>query len=354
MTNTASDANPTNVLGREKDDLTEIKGIGVARERWLRESLNVHTFQDLAALSVDEIELELKAEGRAVPRNEINEWIAEAQELAATATPSTQQSIEPEVVEAETTVNSAFVEGEWKPFASFVVEFQTLQAAGQTVEQRTKVHYMEGDKSETWPYVERERLCQWMLDQVEEGLPQEIKEERATEQPPAVEIQPTADQPVARVEEPATVEEVEQVEPQVAAAEPATLTVSQLQVFQPPQTGRPTATGETGRPFLGYVRGNQSFALEAPFELAGSAAVEAANKQRAYQVQFYAYELATGATTHLGDTQQGALIEGRLSYTAQLPEASLPPGTYRVRALAVVQATPPIIAFLEVPLLQVA
>ena len=65
-------------------------------------------------------------------------------------------------------------------------------------------------------------------------------------------------------------------------------------------------------------------------------------------------ELSTGATTHLGKTQPGALIKARLSYTAQLPKASLPPGIYRLRALAVVQATPPITAFLEVPLLQVA
>jgi len=354
MISAQKDENPVTPRDIEVDDLTTIKGIGAARERWLKESLNIYTFQDLAACSVDEIESELKAEGRAVPRNEINEWIAEAQELAATATPAAEQITEPEVVEAETTVNSAFVEGEWKPFASFVVEFQTLQVAGQAVEQRTKVHYMEGDKSKTWPDVERERLCQWMLDQVEEGLPQEIKEERATEQRPAVEIQPTAAQPVTRVEEPATVEEVEQVEPQVAAAEPATLTLSQLRVFQPPQTERPTATGKIGQPFMGYVRGNQSFALEAPFELAGPAAVEAANKEREYQVQFYACELSTGATTHLGKTQPGALIKGRLSYTAQLPKASLPPGIYRLRALAVVQATPPITAFLEVPLLQVA
>ena len=43
------------------DDLTAIMGIGQARQIWFRETLNVQTYRDLAALSIDEIDSRLKA-----------------------------------------------------------------------------------------------------------------------------------------------------------------------------------------------------------------------------------------------------------------------------------------------------
>ena len=44
----------------QHDDLTVIKGIGEATQRWLREELKVFRLKDLAALSVDEIEAALR------------------------------------------------------------------------------------------------------------------------------------------------------------------------------------------------------------------------------------------------------------------------------------------------------
>ena len=38
------------------NDLTAIKGIGPARQQWFKESLNVSTYEDLAALSAEEVE----------------------------------------------------------------------------------------------------------------------------------------------------------------------------------------------------------------------------------------------------------------------------------------------------------
>ncbi len=334
MTNTSSDANPTNLLGWEEDDLTAIKGIGAAREQWLRESLNVHTFQDLAALSVDEIESELKAEGRAVPRNEIKEWIAEARERAGIDLPS-PPIMEP-AVESGMTANSLAVEDAWKPLASFVVEFQVRQVAGQVAEERTTVHYMEADRSEEWPGVEGERLYRWMLDQVGDKLHREPEEEPGVEKLAAVE----------EVKLPAEVEPV--------PALPVTVTVAQLRAFQPPKTQRPSAVGKADRPFQGFVRGDVAFGLEASFELAGPTAIQAANEKRTYHVQFYAHNLATGASIHLGSSEPDTLIKNQLSYTALLPEASLPPGRHRLLAVATVQTTPPIMGYLEVPILQVA
>ncbi|MHC4617193.1 MAG: hypothetical protein ACYTEQ_05505 [Planctomycetota bacterium] len=73
------------IANRESDDLTVINGIGPVRQRWLRESLDVYTLRDLAALSVDEIESRLKAEEQIISGSEIEAWIDQAQELALTA-----------------------------------------------------------------------------------------------------------------------------------------------------------------------------------------------------------------------------------------------------------------------------
>ncbi|MCK4471724.1 MAG: hypothetical protein KAW49_08045, partial [Anaerolineae bacterium] len=83
MTTAPTGENPMNSSYREDEDLTVIKGIGPARQQWLRESFNVRTYGDLAVLSADEIESRLKAEGRIASRSEIEQWIARAQELAA-------------------------------------------------------------------------------------------------------------------------------------------------------------------------------------------------------------------------------------------------------------------------------
>ena len=62
-----------------------IKGIGPARQRWLKESLDVHTFRDLATLSVGETKSRLKADKQIASRETIEVWIAEADRRAAKA-----------------------------------------------------------------------------------------------------------------------------------------------------------------------------------------------------------------------------------------------------------------------------
>jgi len=315
--------NPLNSSDRESNDLTVIKGIGPARQRWLKESFNVRTFHDLAVLSADEIESRLKAEGQVIARSEIDQWIVQAWELAA-ANLSSQQAVESADAKAERNTNSPAGEGEWQPLASFVVEFQARKVEGRAEEQRTTVHHMEADKGEKWPGIEGEQLCQWMLDQVGERV---RREPEPIEEPP--------------------------VEARPAAAPPVKLEITQVQAFQPPQAETPSAIGEAGRPFLGFARSNEVFALEASFALAGPAAVEIAKEQVTYRAQFYAYTLSTGATIHLGDTEPDTLVESKLSYTALLPVATLQPGIYRLRVLATLQGTPPIVGYLEMPLLQV-
>lgn len=145
----------------KRDDLTEIAGIGPARATLLRESLGVHSFQDLAALSVDEISSQLRAEGQFVSEGVIEQWIAQARELAGTT------------VEAEH--NSPNSEPAWESAATFVVEFQVRE---DDEERRTRVHHMEEDVDANWPDVRPVEVSRWMMEQMGEpspGLPEEVE-----------------------------------------------------------------------------------------------------------------------------------------------------------------------------------
>jgi hypothetical protein len=312
---------PLNSGDREADDLTAIKGIGPVRQRWLRESLGVRTFRDLAALSADDIESRLKAEGQIASWSEIDGWIAEAEELAVAANTSPQQVVEPPA-DAVRRANSPAGEGEWKPFASFVVEFQARAAEGRARERRTTVHYMEGDRGETWPGIEGQSLCRWMLDQMGETVDWDREEEAPGEARPV-------------------------------APPPVTVDITQIQAFQPPHAASPVGIGRSDRPFSGFVRSGEPLAFQVSFALAGPTAAVAAKEQVAYRARFYAGDLSTGERMHLGDTEPDALVEGNVSYTAMVAHVTFQPGLYRLLVLTTVETTPPSVGYLEVPMLQV-
>jgi hypothetical protein len=63
-------------------------------------------------------------------------------------------------------INQPSNNDDWKPFASFVVEFQMRTHTDQRAEHRTKAHHIEEDTCAHWPGLESTQLCQWMLQQV--------------------------------------------------------------------------------------------------------------------------------------------------------------------------------------------
>lgn len=317
------------------DDLTAIKGIGPARQQWLIKVFDVRTFSTLAALSVDQIEAALKAEKRLmVARPEIHEWIVQARELAAASDLASQQEAEPAAAKAEGASNAPTTL-EWKPFASFVVELRERTREGQAEEYQTSVHHVEADKSETWPGLDGEALCEWMLAQVHrEALPETEEPERAEEPE----------------EEPA--EAVSAERPPTAESDIA-IQVTQIQIRQPTGAEKPAYTVRHDQIFSGFVRSAEPFALEVSFQLVGSATTDIAKKEIPFFCQFYVRNLATGASLHLGNSMPSTLVEGQSSYTATLHSANLPEGAYRMQTLVLVQNTPPIPGFMEVPILQV-
>ena len=291
-----------NVLETQFDDLTAIKGIGRARQAWLRQALNIATFADLVALSADEIAAALKADQRLVAYDLIEDWLVEANRLVGeTAVSPIKQS------RFET----------WQPFASFVVEFQERKLAGQTKEQRTKVHYMETDAETLWPGLAHEALSDWIREQVGET-------EEADPLP--VEVLPVA-----------------QPSPAVA---PLQLEVARLVVWQPIQSATPQLVYEAERPLTGYLQANIPFSAGLTLVLPSAPASELE-----LMADLHARNLSTGLNIPLplAVTPVKADVQ---KVTAVLDEGTLPAGIYRF-VLLFKQLRPLSVQFIELPRFQV-
>jgi len=135
------------------DDLTQIKGIGEVTQQWLRQTFSVRTYGDLARVSPDDLEERLKAGGKITARSKIQEWLAQARELAEQADVPSSPAADAERQEG------------WKTFSTFVVMFEERQVQGETQFQ-TKAHHMEADKTEAWPGLVPEDLTQWIIAQL--------------------------------------------------------------------------------------------------------------------------------------------------------------------------------------------
>ncbi len=321
---------PLDLQAAQIDDLTTIKGIALARQQWLRESFNVRFFRDLAALTVDEIESRLKEDGHIASRSEIERWIAEARELAKAAGALSEQVTEPEEQDAKQKPSSSIQPTPWRSFAAFVVEFQGRTSEDEHDERQIEVTHIPVNQHGTWLENDREKavvkgegLHQWMLERLGRGSWSG----------------PEAGHHAA-------------VGGSVAARR-VNIEVSQIRAFQPPQAERPSAVGESGRPFLGFVRSEQPFALEASIRLTGPDVSEVVAEQLTCDAHFYAYDLSTGTTEHLGNAMTSPLANGLPSYAAILPRVLLEPGMYRVRVRALLEGLPAVRGYTEVPMLQV-
>jgi len=137
-------------------ELRRIRGIGAARADWLQATFGIRGLADLAALEPDEISRRLAESGRGgVARDAVASWVATARELASAGT---DESAAP--AREETGVER---EGEaWRPRASFVVEFQSMNGGGAGSAWRTAAHHVERDGDEAWPGIDFDGLVRWM------------------------------------------------------------------------------------------------------------------------------------------------------------------------------------------------
>jgi hypothetical protein len=282
------------------DDMTKITGIGEARQRWLRESFAIRTFQDLANLSISQIEDKMKADGLIISRKSIEDWLAQARELASQA----EEALQAEAV-LPTEVTYVMPRGNgWKPFAAFVVEYQAREIAGQITDWRTVVHHMEEDVGKEWLAIEGSQLCHWMLDQIRSKVP--LPEE-----------EPTSFQALS-------------VKASLARKPPAAVKITQIRIHQPDNSTAPVQLIEAGVPFQGAMLPDKPFTLEVNFELTGPAATDVAKKKVGWSIICKADDPRSGAISQLCDSGSNSLEEGQYIYKIMLPEISLQPGSYRI------------------------
>ena len=295
---------PMNGKNKKMDDLTVINGIKSARQDWLRNKLGVQTYQDLASLSTENILIQLKRDNMIVSHNDVILWISKAKELA----------------EAKKTNR----QGDWEPFASFVVEFQARRVENGATEQCTSVQHMEADQDMMWPGIETESLCRWMLDRIEsEEIGMKEQPQPIKQSPPKPHMMPQA------------------------------ILKNQLQVFQPPNSETPCITCLAGQPGQGYVKSEQPFELRDLFSISWLEKAASEAGQVTCYAQFYARQLPAGVLIHLGDTEAEILGENQASCTVRLTGAVLPAGLYSLKVLTRIATTPPILDHLEIPMIQV-
>jgi hypothetical protein len=313
---------------KRADDLSQIKGIGPVRQHWLRESLGVYTFRELSAWSAAEIEARLRAEGEIVSLKEIARWIAQARKLAPEAEPSPERSTHAESRESAH-AGPAAAPGKWKPFASFIVEFQSRTDADGEEALQTSVHHIEADRGMTWPGIETVQHCAWMRAQLGEQARLPRSE--------------TGVAPVA---------EAGAVRPLARPAPTARVEIDQVRIFQPPEAPQPTGIACAGVPFGAPIRGGESFALEASYHVLRPDGPGSAREPVRCTARFLVRDFHSGAHTDLGnappDRPEGAAPE---AFVARLPRASLGAGLYRLRVL-VTPASGAGPGYAEIPILQ--
>jgi hypothetical protein len=290
------------------DNLTLIKGIGPARQKWLGELFAVHTFEALGKLSVEEAEKKAKESGKILAHGDISDWIAQANQFATQKANMASPDNPKQKAERAQSL--------WRPFASFVVEFQEMKEADET-HWRTKVHYMEADLEKTWHGIERDQIAVWIAQHIQ------ITEE---------------------VEKPKTVQVVKQRAYKAAEIKP-----TEVRILQQPNYLSKVDVIEPERPFLGHVKHEQPVLLEVDFE-SDTDLMSEADHLSAY----YTAQCQVNNVTHVEKTlfleMEGNVSKNRLTYRTNLD--ALEPGMYRLAVM--MRGKQPLgVSYFELPLLNV-
>lgn len=297
-----------NRKNRAYDNLIEIKYIGPKMQSWLREKLHVRTYQDLADLSVEQIQAQLLADKKTVAERNIEAWIKQAKELALEA-------------KAESEVDLPKKARDWEEYASFMVYFEGREVSGKR-EKRVKVFHIESDKSRVWPELTAEHFV-WMLELAGEGPFPVTSRQQDEEQ--------------VEIEKPT--EEVQ-------------VKINQIRLFQPPEAKKPVAVSN-GKIEQHTLKAGEPFSLEVFFSLVGEAVASIVKQHATYSVQVVAKDTHKKEGAELGNLEPKALSEGKFEYRVRMPETTLDSGEHRLWALVSVQAANTVPNFLEGPSIKV-
>jgi hypothetical protein len=316
---------------KDHGDLTQIRGIGAVRKRWLN-ALGIDTIADLAQASAEAIDAKAKQDGRILSRDELEEWIAQAQVLCGQASLGSVETAERgeaapnSIAQGAAPPDPTPEAGDWASIATFRVDYQTRQGAG-SLEQRLIAHHLETQATEQWADFDTDQLQAWMRDRLAALLPA-----LSSATPPPVMRPPVTPPPIA--------------------AE-----ITQLRVMQFDRMSRPMVANKTSPIFPNAIYTADPFALEVSVQFAGQfAGSEQATPDRPvdYQVQCLARNVATGETAGLGDVTGQVSLAHSAGDTVLLPSLRLrQPGIYRLKVLVTQPQSPAPLGHFKVPVLQV-
>jgi hypothetical protein len=331
-----------------RDALIQIKGIGQRKREWLQDELNIWSIQDLANASAESIYSQLREGGHQTSRKEIQDWIAQAKKLSAEqpeqkSDVEQNSSQEEEVVSLEdkavsqdineTQSTTQSLEGgheseasDWSTITTFSVNFQ-LKSVGNQVEAQTEVRHLETNESQVWPDANVAKLQEWILERVQ----------AATQQ-----LKTRADlvEDIARTMQTAS----------------AKLTVRQIKLMQPVQTGIPLIVGPDTSATAAFIQANVPFSLELLLELQGAEINSLVSRETTliYKIQLGAKRLTAPRENVVAEEISSLSLIGEGSlYRAALNHLSLQTGLYTIEILISLPRLYGCSTYAEVPRLQV-
>lgn len=341
---------------RELNEFAQIQGLTAAAQSWLQNTLQIETVQELAELALDQVLNRLETDGNPVPRDQLEDWIDQAQALVA-------------------------AQDSWRPFATFVVSLQSRQVGGEN-QQRTVVYFLEGDHRDIWPGLECDGVYGLMVNQLQRvfqlepavagaassAVSQPLAEptsapeltpevgadldqpgELPTPEQDAETSQPSesaAESPPTPVAEPASAPQFSLASPAAPGekGQPTSLETMQLKLRQPPllennavdQAESGETDGEETNPAIEILidqqrrwagrplQADHPLDLEITFQLRGPGALALTRQALPYHAQVYGQNRITGEKSFLGKTSIAYLVDGELTYTCRLANLVLP------------------------------
>ncbi|MEB3210289.1 MAG: hypothetical protein VKL39_03000 [Leptolyngbyaceae bacterium] len=294
-----SGSTPEDLPFIESESLESIEGLDTVIIQRLRERLNIETVQDLAQASVEEVEEALSDSDLAVSSETALAWITQARQIVETSEAAA-----------------------WQTPISFLLEFQSRDVDGQTIEQ-TYIAVQESREEATFSGLGGEDVQDWMIERYYSISSTASDSEDSGEEPPT-----DLDKRATAIDE--------QLAPEESFSETnlsLTLNVIRVSIFQPPGARIPMVVSKGIRSLPRPLVAKDAFDLEIFFELPELAQATLPGKVN-YRLEGFAKTIdSAGPILSLGESQPSALKDFEPYYETLLPDISLPSGVYRVQLL---------------------
>ncbi|MEO0758133.1 MAG: hypothetical protein AAFY78_14835 [Cyanobacteria bacterium J06648_16] len=331
--------------------LTDIEGIGTAKQNWLNE-LGIYTISELANSKVVSLTNQLVEKGHSAAQSEVQQWIAQARTLPTTE----EQSIEQSDTE------------EWRDATTFSVACQTRKKNDQP-QQRIQIKHVDTQVTQTLEISSAVNLFAWIAELMQATQSQIASEESSSQQyenntksHQAEDTRTIEEKEVKSAEAIAEIETDVQVLPIPAAETPIQVSIDQVSFLQ---ASRRELTIPSNLPSdtIGSIQADVPFRVEAIVRLINLKEFPALKGMRPKLRLDLTFSSKT-KTSHSFSSSMSSmsqvcslptipLNENQFSVLVTLSDQTLEMGIYQVEVLAHIDEISVVPGFLKVPALQV-